>query len=328
MAQTTYTGLSQRTTAWAVPEALDHARPIEVLAQYGMGKPIPKNKAQDVKFRRPVPLAIAEDLTEGVPPAAKALTYEDRPAKLKQFGDVIQITDVVQDLAEDPVLKDSLEILGEQMAETKEAKLWGVLQGGSNVDYANGTERTDVNTKITTALQRKIVRHLKAERGKKVTSKIASTTNYGTEAIDAAYLAFCHSDVEADIRDMVGFVPCEKYGSMKALPYEIGKVEDVRYIASAALEPFLDAGSTTLSGMKSSGTQVDIYSVLYVAKDAYGHISLAGSKAFTPMVTRPDQASKSDPLGQKGTVGYKTYFDAVILNQAWMKRLEVGVTDL
>ena len=329
MAITNYSGLSQRTTAWAVSEMLEHAKPIEVLAQYGMTKPVPKNISKIIKFRRAIPLAIATNLVEGVPPTSKAMQYEDVTVELKQFGDVISITDVVADLAEDPVLSDATEVLGEQAAETKEAKLWGIIQAGTNVDYANGTARTAVNSKITTTLQRAAVRHLKAERAKKVTEKVASTVQYGTEQIAPAFLAFCHSDVESDIRDMVGFVPCEKYGSMKALPYEIGKVEDVRYIASAALNPILAAGPTTLNGMKSEdGTNVDVYPVVIVGKNAYGHIALAGKSAFTPMVTQTGQASKSDPLGQKGTVGYKTYFEAMILNEAWIKRLEVAVTDL
>ena len=329
MSQTTYSGLSQRTTAWAISEMLDHAKPIEVLAQYGMTKPVPRNTSQKVKFRRAIPLAVATNLVEGVPPTIKAMQYEDVEADLKQFGDVIGITDVVADLAEDPVLKDATEVLGEQAAETKEAKLWGVLQGGTNVDYANGNVRTAVNTALTTKMQRAAVRHLKNERAKKVTEKVASTVQYGTEQIAPAFLAFCHSDVESDIRDMDGFIPCEKYGSMKALPYEIGKVEDVRYIASAALNPVLASGATTLNGMKSEGgNNVDVYPVVYIGKNAYGHIALAGKNAFSPMVTQTGQATKSDPLGQKGTVGYKTYFEALILNEAWIKRVEVAVTDL
>lgn len=329
MATTTYSGLSQRTTAWAVAEMLDHARPIEVLAQYGMTQPVPKNKAQTIKFRRPVPLAVATALTEGTPPTSKAMQYEDVPATLVQYGDVIEITDVVNDLAEDPVLKDSTMILGEQAAETIESLLWGAISGGANVVYGNGTARSAVNTKLTLSMQRAIVRHLKAERGRKVTSKVASTVKYGTEAIAPAYLAFAHSDCEADIRDLAGFTPCEKYGSMEALPYEIGKVEEVRYICSPVLDAFKGAGAATLNGMVSEGgSNVDVYPIVFVAKDAYGHVSLRGSKAFTPMVTNPGTPSKSDPLGQKGTVGWKTYFDALVLNEAWMVRAEVGVSDL
>lgn len=330
MATTTYSGLSQRTVAWAVAKMLEHKRPIEVLAQYGLTQPVPKNKSQVIKFRRPVPLAAATTpLTEGTPPTSKAMQYEDREATLRQYGDVIEITDVVNDLAEDPVLENATMILGEQAAETIESLLWGTISGGTNRVYANGTATSAVNTKLTLNMQRAIVRHLKSERARKVTQKVSSSVKYGTEMIAPAYLAFCHSDVEADIRDLPGFVPCEKYGSMEPLPYEIGKVEEVRYITSPVLMPDLAAGSVTLNGMVSQGgARVDVYPIVYIGKDAYGHVALRGSKAFTPMVTNPGTASKSDPLGQIGTVGWKTYFDSLILNEAWMVRAEVGVTDL
>lgn len=87
MATTTYSGLSQRTTAWAAKEMLAHAEPQLVLSKYGQFKPMPKNKAQQIKFRRPVPLALAKTpLTEGTPPTAKALSYEDVTVTLSQYG--------------------------------------------------------------------------------------------------------------------------------------------------------------------------------------------------------------------------------------------------
>lgn len=335
MATTTFAGLSQRTTAWAVAEALAHKQPVEVLADYGMTKPVPRNKAQTIKFRRPVILDLASTpLTEGTPPTSKAMTYEDVPAVLKQYGDVIEITDVVHDLAEDPVLKDATELLGEQCGETIESLLWGVLKGATSKEYAssaNGTNDASVNEKVSTNMQRIIVRGLKDERGRKMTKKVSSSVQYGTEMIDAAFLAFAHTNLEADIRDMAGFVPCEKYGSMAALPYEIGKVEDVRYICSPVLTPDADTGSTVAGSpgfLSTSGTNNDIYSIAYVAKDAYGHVSLKGSSAMKLYVTSPEQADKSDPLGQKGTVGWKTYWDGVILNQAWITVARVVVSDL
>jgi N4-gp56 family major capsid protein len=42
----------------------------------------------------------------------------------------------------------------------------------------------------------------------------------------------------------------------------------------------------------------------------------------------PGTPSKSDPLGQVGFVGWKTYFAAKILNENWIARIEVGATAL
>jgi len=332
MATTTYSSLSQRTTAYAAAEMLAHAEPVLVLSKFGMAKPMPKNKAETVKFRRPVPLALATTpLTEGTPPTAKAMTYEDVTVTLDQYGDVVEITDVVHDLAEDPVLKDASMMCGEQAAETVETLMWGVIQGGTNVFYQNGVaNRAAVDDTISLNSQRAITRSLKAERAKKVTSMLSSSVKYGTEAVDAAFIAFAHTDLESDIRNLTGFVPTEKYGSMKALPYEIGKVEDVRYILSPVLTSIADAGGTAATnGMVSTtGTSADVYPVIYVAKDAYGHVALKGSEAITPVVRNPGTIDSSDPLGQKGHVGWKTYHKAFIANEAWMARLECGATDL
>lgn len=329
MATTTYSNLSQRTNAYAAKEMLAHAEPIACLSKFGMAKPMPKNKANNVKFRRPVPLAVATTpLTEGSPPTAKALGYEDVSVTLHQYGDVVEITDVVNDLAEDPVLKDAAMMCGEQAMETIETLMWGVLQGGTNVFYSNGAARNAVNTVITLNKQRAITRQLKGNRGKKVTSMLSSSVKFNTEAVAAAFIAFAHTDLESDIRGLAGFTPTEQYGSLKALPYEIGKVEDVRYILTPVLTSIANAGGAKGTHVSTGGTSADVYPVVYCAKDAYGHVALKGAEAMTPSIINPGQLDKSDPLGQKGMVGWKTYHKAFIANQSWLCRLECAATAL
>ncbi|MAG09806.1 MAG: N4-gp56 family major capsid protein [Actinobacteria bacterium] len=329
MASTTYSNLSQRTNAYAAKEMLAHAEPIACLSKFGMIKPMPKNKANTIKFRRPVPLAVATTpLTEGTPPTSQALSYEDVTVALSQYGNVVEITDVVHDLAEDPVLKDASMMCGEQAMETIETLMWGVIRGGTNVVYANGSARSAVNTVLTLNKQRAITRTLKNNRGKKVTNMLSSSVKFNTEAVAAAYIAFAHTDLEADIRGLAGFTPTEKYGSMQAIPYEIGKVEDVRYVLTPVLDSFADAGGTAGSMVSTSGSAADVYPIVYVAKDAYGHVALKGADAITPTIINPGQLDKSDPLGQKGMVGWKYYHKSFIANQAWMVRAEVAATAL
>lgn len=328
MPQTTYGDISQRTAAHASADMLSHAEPILVLSKFGQSKPLGKNKADTVKFRRPIPFALATTpLTEGVTPAAKQMQYEDVTVQLKQYGDVVQITDKVHDLSEDPVLKDASMLCGEQAAETIEVLTWSTIQAGTNVFYANGSTRAGVNTSITRTKQRAITRSLKANRGKKITSMVGGSSNYSTEPVDAAFIAFSHTDMEGDIRDLPDFTPVEKYGQMKALPYEVGKCEDVRYILSPVLNPLLGAGSVTLNGMTADdATNVDVYPIVYIAKESFGCVPLKGQNAISPSVINPDTKTKDDPLGQRGFVGWKTYFEAMILNQTWIARLECAAT--
>lgn len=329
MTTTTYPSLSQRTQAWAATEHLSHAEPVECLAKFGMTKPLPRNKASKVKFRRPVPLTLATTpLTEGSPPASLPMQYEDIEVTLSQYGSVVDITDVVHDMAEDPVLKDATQLTGEQNAETFEALLWGILQGGTNVFYANGTARNQVNTPISKAKQKAVIRTLKAERAKKITSMMSSDVKYGSEAVAAAFIAFAHTDLQADIEEMDGFVPVEKYGMTKPLPYEIGKVGEVRYILSPVLTSMPNAGGAAGEMMSTNGTSADVYSIIYIGKDAYGHVPLKGKEAVEMKIRQPGQIDSNDKLGQIGWVGWKAYWKGFIANQMWMARVEVAASKL
>lgn len=329
---TTYSDISQRTTVYAEAEMLAHAEPILVLERFALTKPLPKNKAETIKFRRPIPFAVTTTaLVEGVTPAPQAMRYEDVEVTMSQYGGWTVITDRVHDLSEDPVLKDATMLSAEQAAETKEQIVWGVLKGGTNVFYgaAADTARTDVNDAISTERQRAIVRFLKQQRAKPLSRILASTPNYDTTHVERGYFAFAHTDLERDIREMTNFRVYGDYGSTsKALPGEIGRVEDVRYICSPLLQPFEGAGSGTANGMETTGGNVDVYPVVYVGQDAYGVVPLKGAGSMSPRVKNPGQISDSDPLGQRGMVSWKMWFAALRLNEAWMARLEVGATAL
>jgi len=327
---TTYGDISPRTAAHAAREMLRHKEPHIVLAKMGATKPLPQNMTDTVKFRRPVPFAVSTvPLQEGVTPTPDKMAYEDVSVQLRQYGRVSQITDVVMDTHEDPVLRDNTMLMGELAAATNEQIVYAAVKGGTNVFYANGAARTAVNTAITLNKQRAVIRALRAQKARKITRIIDSTPDYGTQAIEAAYVAVCHTDCESDIRNLAGFVPVADYGSNKALisEHELGSVEDVRYVASADLASFADAGGAKGAMVSTSGTNADVYPILFFGQDAYGQVPLKGKNAMTPIVVNP-KPTDSDPLGQRGHVGFKFMTAALILNELWMARLEVAVTAL
>lgn len=115
MAMTAYGDISPRVGIIAEVKMLEHAEPILVLQKFGDAKPQPKNKGQTVKFRRPVPFAKATTaLTEGVTPASQKMAYQDVSVTMAQYGAWTEITDVIADTHEDPVLQDVTMLLGEQ----------------------------------------------------------------------------------------------------------------------------------------------------------------------------------------------------------------------
>lgn len=330
--KSTDANIVQRTNVWAAKEMLKHAAPVTVLDKLALPKPMPKNKGLNVKFRRPVPFAAATSaLTEGVTPTATSFEMADVSVTLAQYGHVVTYTDTIEHTHEDPIVQEAVIQSGENIGRTIEALTYSVVKAGTNVFYpGTTTARNQVNDTITLNKQRAVVRSLRANKADKIRKIMSGSPDYGTTPVEAAYVAVTHTDMEADIRSMSGFRPVAEYGTMsKICDEEIGVVENVRYVTSADLEPWEDAGALVgATGMKStSGTNIDVYPVLFFGKEAFGVVSVRGLGAVEPAIVTP-KPSDSDPLAQRGHIGWKTWFAAVRLNELWMARLEVGATDL
>ncbi|HEU4621636.1 MAG TPA: N4-gp56 family major capsid protein [Burkholderiaceae bacterium] len=345
----TYGDISPRVGIYAVENMLAHAEPISILTKMGQVKPVPKNRGQVVKFRRPVPWSdpivggagnsstgsitnwTAPALTEGVTPSATSFSYVDVQVTLGQYGNYVEITDKIQDLHEDPVLNDQTQLAGENAAETMELITYNVLRAGTTVKYLGGAARANVNSAVTLDSLRAAVRNLQAQRAKKITSILGPSTNISTRPVEAAYVAFCHTDCQADIRALTGFTPTAEYGSRQTLcPEEFGTVEDIRFVTSPLFAPMINLGAAIGgTGLKSTaGSNIDVYPIMIVGKEAYGTTPLKGMQSAEIKVLNPGTPRGGDPLGQRGTVGWKAWFAAVRLNESWMYRLEVGVKAL
>jgi N4-gp56 family major capsid protein len=323
-----YGDISPRTAAYAAVELLKRGMPYMLLEKFGQSKALPGNKSTTIKFRRyeHLPLTLTP-LVEGVTPPSQKLTYTDVTATLEQLGNVVGISDVIADTHEDPVFQEAQTVIGEQAAKTIETYRFNHLKAGSNVFYAGSVAgRTAVVTAPTRADQRKIVRALERQEAGHITSIVRSTPAFNQESVLPCFVALCHVDLKSDIRGMTGFIDAKDYGSVSPWESEIGAVEDVRYLHSTIFAPYADGGGAKGTLISTSGTSADVYPIMYIAKDSYGLVALKGKYAITPMVINP-VPSKSDPLGQRGTVSWKTMQTAVILNDAWFAIYEAGCTN-
>ena len=126
---------------------------------------------------------------------------------------------------------------------------------------------------------------------------------------------------------MTGFIDVKDYGSVTPYENEIGAVESVRYLISNIFEPYLGAGGAVGTNISAGGTAADVYPYIFIGRDAYAISALKGQYAITPTVINPSP-SKSDPLGQRGSIAWKTMQGAAILNDLYMGVLEATVTEL
>lgn len=333
MTTQTVSDISYRTAGKLAADLLKRADPDLVMQPFLQAKPIPRNSSDTVKFRRYEALSAATtDLTEGVTPAGSAITSTDYQATLAQLGDWVGITDKVADTHEDPIIKEYSDILAKQAALSVETRLFYIMRAGTNRYFANSTVRTDVNTTLTKTLQQKITRGFKRQNASVITKKLSSSANMETVNVKPGFIGFCHPDLEDVIQKMPGFKDVVDYGSMSAYPTEIGSVGNVRYLASTVFTPWADGGGlkagsgTTM--ISTTGTNADVYPVIYIAADCAAVTPLKGATALTPFVKNPGIVSDSDKLGQRGHIGWKTYFAALILNQLWVSCAEVAIPEL
>jgi N4-gp56 family major capsid protein len=338
MAVTAYGDISPRTAAYAVKKMLVRALPYLVIEKFGQAYPIPNNASKFAKFRRFEALAKATTpLTEGVTPQGKTLTVTDVTAELKQYGDFVTITDVIQDTHEDPVFDEAQTVIAEQAAQTIEAVRFGILKAGTNV-YYNGTPTPAAVTDVDRAMNatyglgmlRKVTRGLKRQNARYITKITGTSPNYATASVQASFIALMHVDCEADVRAITGFINAKDYAQAPISEFEIGAVESVRFIVSTVFEPWADAGDTTnvATQISTSGVRSDVYPLIVLAQDAYGLVPLKGKDSLAPMVLNPNVPREGDPLGQRGYVGWKAMTTAVILNQLFMGTIKTCATEL
>ncbi|MBV8658230.1 MAG: N4-gp56 family major capsid protein [Burkholderiales bacterium] len=352
MALQGYSTYASRNLIRAAQDMLAHAQPITVLGDFGTQREMPQNSTDTLVFRRTLPFGSTAAgttientaryvgtpnvtpsslaLGEGATPNANTISFQDVTVTLIQYGLLFKFSSKVELLYEDDIPGEMVKLTGETMAECLELIRYGVLKAGSTVIYGNGSSRASINTVISLNALRKAARTLEANRAKRVTQRLAPGVDFGTRAVSPAFIVFIHTDAVSDVRNLPGFTKVEEYGTFKPIhDMEIGSCEDFRFIKSPLLSSFAASGSATLNGCLSiGGSNVDVYPFIVIGEDAWGQVALKGFNAIKPTILKSQDINHANPLGQFGFVGASTWFAAVRLNEAWMARIEVGVTAL
>lgn len=347
-------------------ELLSRVMPREVLHLTATQKSIPKNVSDTVIYRRWVPYdatianpnilvqdvnpantveteasnrvntaLTANTLAEGVTPTPDSLVAQDITVVLIQYGCLYSFSDKVADLYEDDISEAMKTQVAERIALIRELELYSKMRACTNRFYGGaGTTIATVDGKITAKLLRKIARSMSLNTSKKITSILAPTPNIGTKPVEAAYIVYCHTDVEADLRDTTAFpsyTPVAQYGSRKPIcDDELGSFEQFRFVASPELVAFQNGGVAVgaTACYSTGGVKIDVYPLICVGQEAYGTVALRGAKSFSLHIVPVGNEDSADPLAQRGYIGSKFYATSVVLNQQWMATAFVGVGNL
>lgn len=327
-------------------EMIAHAVPFECLALGCKMMPMPKNKGDNISYRRVLPTgatsanantinrwsltAAQHVVSEGVTPPAESITYHDVTVTVQQYGCLYSYTDKAAILYEDDIPQDQKVQTGERMGLVREMIRYGSLKACTNVSYAGGNSRPTVDETISLNILRHTAKTILANHGKMKTRVLTASDKYDTSAIEAGFIVFCHTDCEPDIRDLPGFVPCAKYANKEMInENEIGSCERYRFIVSPELGAYPNEGAAIAGTdlFSTTGTNADVYPYIVMGEEAAFDIALRGENSVEPTHIPHTQKDKSDPLGQRGYVGAIFWSAVLVANNGWMAVIEAGTTD-
>lgn len=328
----------------------------ECLGKSGRQIPMPKNNSDTYVARRYLPfgatstdantmnrfyqngtgdrgnvVAQQHQMTEGVTPTPDSIQAVDVTVIVQQYGCLYGFTDKTFNLHEDDIPGEMVKIVGERVTWVNELIVYGALRACTNTYFGGGgTSIATVAGALTLGLIRRIVQNLQANHAEPVNSMLGTSQDFGTDAVSDGYTVYLHSNLEADIRDIPGFTPVERYATGKPMQGEIGKVERFRFITTPDLPSLQDAGAAIgATGCASTtGTLIDVYPVIVLAADAYGQIAVRGLSALDPTFFAPGQKEKSDPMGQRGYAGTSWWKAVLLENPGWMAICNVGTKTL
>ena len=234
--------------------------------------------------------------------AGKNLAVTAITATVEQYGDFVEISDMLDLVGIDPVLVESAELLGEQAGLTIDNAVRDIVCAGTNVQYAGGKEDTNAITASDVMTADEVAR-------------AAATLKKGNvKRIDGKfYIGIVDPDIAYDLMKDPLWQDISKYsGGQAIMDGEIGKLHGVRFVE-------------TTETLVKEGT-VNVHCAMIIGKDAYGIVDVNGSVKPENIVKAFGSAGTADPLNQRATSGWKALFTAKRLDENCMVRIECATT--
>ena len=283
--------------------------------QFGQRRPLPPNRGNIVNWNRAIRLKQGYVLTEGTPiSAAKQLSTTNVSATIMQFGDVLNISDLVQQVGVFNARKVATERLAVQAAETLDTVIklaildqpGGTAQNGTVTHYIKGStsayfaNSADVaavasDPRLQVSDIRRVVFSLRAQ----------NVPTFDGEN----YVGVVHPYVAEDLIGDSKWEAFHQYTTPDNIYNgEIGKLYGVRFVGST-LAP-ISAGSANGIALSVAGVSTLAYGTVIFGREFYGVTELDGG-VKTYVV---DGADKLDPLNQTTLLGWKANFISRVLN--------------
>ena len=210
---------------------LDTAKTRFVHANFGQKRSIPRNNGKRVEFRKYdlfTPDTDALTLVEGVTPTGQSLTQSKVEVEVKQYGAYVEMSDLLEMTAYDPVIADSAELLGEQLGTVIEWVTRDAMNETTNVQYAGAAASRvalTASNKLTVDEVRKAVRTLKKNKARPFVSALDGSGR------KPHFVCICSPDATYDLQNDSLWQDVSKYSNAEQIySGEIGRLFGVVFV--------------------------------------------------------------------------------------------------
>ncbi len=277
---TTDTGLTGEMKTYYCDTLIDNAEPELVHDRFAQKRNIPKGKGKEIEFRKynPLPKALTP-ITEGVTPKGRKLSMTTLTAQVDQYGDFVEISDILDLTAIDNNLQEATVLLGSQAGRTLDTITREVINGGSNVQYGEG----QVDGRHLLVGGEDSGNHYFTVRAVRKAARFLKTMN--APRYEGSYWAIIHPDCSYDIQDDPEWKrPHEYKDTSNIYDDEIGKIAGVRFIETTEAKVFhaddLTEGAREMKVKAVSGKVITVNEVITAADAAKlpGRMVIIGSE--------------------------------------------------
>lgn len=262
----TQESLSAEMKVYYSDRLIDNAEPKLVHDQFGDKEPIPAGSGKTVEFRKysALPKALTK-LTEGVTPAGNRLTVTSVEATVDQYGDFIEVSDVLELTAIDRNLEQATKLLGSQAGRTLDTVTREVITAGSNKMFVPSVATDGAETEI---LMRASITDKCLLRPNDIVDAVSLLEGMNADPIDQYFVGIIHPHVAGDLMKDPDFQKWHVYASPENLyANEIGEIGGVRFVKSTEAKVIAPAEIFGIPGYRRTklnaavSSSADIYPV-------------------------------------------------------------------
>ena len=271
---------------------LDTAKTRFVHANFGQKRSIPRNNGKRVEFRKYnlfTPDTDALTLVEGVTPTGQNLSQSKVEVEVKQYGAYVELSDLLEMTAYDPVIADSAELLGEQLGTVIEWVTRDAMNETTNVQYAGGAaSRVALTTsnKLTVAEVRKAVRTLKKNKARPFFSALDGSGR------KPHFICICSPDATYDLQSDALWQDVSKYSNAEQIySGEIGRLFGVVFVEATEAKVYSQSVMNAVNANTTSSATFVLKNAPTPKEVAYlstgGNKLMIGSNEYTISPNNP-----------------------------------------